>query len=68
MKYEIIEKSNSKSPTYILSNRSFNELELLAEDLECVNMWLDNKNVPRHDKENNQYSVIGRIEFLLKRS
>lgn len=48
-----------------VSNRSFNELEMLAEDLECVKMWLDNKNVPTHDNDNNQYSVIGRIELLL---
>ena len=47
------------------SNRSFNELELLAEDLECVKMWLNDKNIPTHDKDNNQYSVIGRIELLL---
>lgn len=54
-----------KLPIHIVSNRSFNELELLAEDLECVKMLLDNKDVPTHDEENNQYSVVGRIELLL---
>ena len=65
MKYEIVEKCEGKLPIHIVSNRSFNELEMLAEDLECVKMWLDNKNVPTHDKDNKQYSVIGRIELLL---
>ena len=46
--------------------RSYYELEMLAEDLECIKMWLDNKNVPTHDDTNNQYSFIGRIELLLK--
>ena len=44
-----------------LNSRSYNELELLAEDLEYVTTWLDNKNVPRMDIEGNEYSVIGRI-------
>ena len=65
MKYEIVEKCEGKLPIHIVSSRSFNELEVLVEDLECVKMWLDNKNVPTHDKDNNQYSVIGRIELLL---
>ncbi len=34
MKYEIVEKCEGKLPIHIVSNRSFNELELLAEDLE----------------------------------
>ena len=36
MKYEIVEKCEGKLPIHIVSNRSFNELEMLAEDLECV--------------------------------
>lgn len=65
MEYAITEKSKNKQTTRITSKRSFNELELLAEDLECVKLWLDGKNVPTHDKEGNQYSTVGRIERLM---
>lgn len=48
-----------------VSTRSFNELEMLAEDLECVKMWLDDKKAPKTDSNGNEYSVIGRIQCLL---
>lgn len=47
------------------STRSLNELEMLAEDLECIEMWLDKNNVPTHDDSGNKYSHIGRIEQLV---
>lgn len=47
------------------STRSFNELEMLAEDLECVKMWLDDKKAPKTDSDGNEYSVVGRIQCLL---
>tara|TARA_R110002073_G_scaffold172199_1_gene329294 strand:- start:645 stop:914 length:270 start_codon:yes stop_codon:yes gene_type:complete len=48
-----------------VSTRSFNELEMLAEDLECVKMWLDDKKAPKTDSNGNEYSVVGRIQCLL---
>ena len=50
---------------HVVSTRSFNELEMLAEDLECVKMWLDDKKAPKTDSDGNVYSVIGRIQCLL---
>ena len=44
-----------------------NELELLAEDLECVQMWLDDKKAPKINAEGKEYSVVGRIQCLLKK-
>ena len=51
--------------TQQVSTRSFNELEMLAEDLECVKMWLDDKKAPKTDSDGNEYSVVGRIQCLL---
>lgn len=48
-----------------VSTRSFNELEMLAEDLECVKMWLDDKKAPKTNSDGNKYSVVGRIQCLL---
>ena len=50
---------------HVVSTRSFNELEMLAEDLECVKMWLDDKKAPKTDSNGNEYSVVGRIQCLL---
>ena len=50
---------------HVASTRSFNELEMLAEDLECVKMWLDDKKAPKTDSDGNEYSVVGRIQYLL---
>lgn len=41
-----------------------NKIELLEEDLECVNMFLDSHKIPKTDGSNT-YSIIGRIEILL---
>jgi len=61
------QKKKGNAVSRIVSNRSYNELENLAEDLECVNMWLDDLGVPTHDEsKKNEYSVIGRIQQLLK--
>jgi len=49
----------------VVSTRSFNKLEMLAEDLECVKMWLDDKKAPKTDSDGNEYSVVGRIQCLL---
>ena len=39
-----------------------NKLELIVEDLEAAHLWLDDKGVPRHDKETEaEYSLVGRI-------
>ncbi len=65
MKYEIIEKQNGEISNHIMCIRSVNEMQILAEDLECIEMWLNNKNAPTHDKDGNKYSHIGRIEQLL---
>ena len=42
-----------------------NDLELLAEDLECVQMWLDDKKAPKINADGREYSVVGRIQCLL---
>ena len=49
---------------HVVSTRSFNELEILAEDLECVKMWLDDKKAPKTDSDGSEYSVIGRMQRL----
>ena len=54
-----------KCDIHVVSTRSFNELEMLAEDLECVKMWLDDKKAPKTDSDGNEYSVVGRIQYLL---
>lgn len=47
--------------------RSYNELEILAEELECVNMWLDSEKIPTHDTDNRKYSTIGRIKLMIEK-
>jgi hypothetical protein len=39
-------------------------LTSLAEDLECVKMWLDDKKAPKTDSDGSEYSVIGRMQRL----
>ena len=37
-----------------------------AEELECVNAFLDKLNVPTHHEKGNKYSTVGRIIALLR--
>ena len=42
-----------------------NELELVKEDIECVEMYLDSKGIPRYAVDNQaEYSLVGRIKLL----
>lgn len=59
------ESDSEQLNIYGSSTRTFNELEMLAEDLECVKMWLDDKKAPKTDINGNEYSVVGRIQCLL---
>mgnify|MGYP006958833456 CR=1 FL=1 len=43
-----------------------NKIELLEEDIECVHLYLDDKNIPRYLGED-EYSIVGRIQILEKR-
>ena len=37
-------------------------MEITIEDLEAAHLWLDDKGVPRYDKETDaEYSLVGRI-------
>tara|TARA_R110002167_G_scaffold287418_1_gene492281 strand:- start:366 stop:575 length:210 start_codon:yes stop_codon:yes gene_type:complete len=49
---------------HVVSIRSFQELEHLAEELECANMYLDDLNIPRKDGSGEEYSIVGRIKYL----
>ena len=51
---------------HVVSIRSFQELEHLAEELECANMYLDDLNIPRKDGSGEEYSIVGRIKYLEK--
>lgn len=42
-----------------------NQIELLKEDIECVHMFLDDRNIPRKDSSGNIYSMVGRILLLV---
>ena len=44
-----------------------NELELKAESLECVEMLLDDRNIPKKDDNDVKYSVVGRIFKLIEK-
>ena len=39
-----------------------NKIELLEEDLQCVQMYLDTKDIPREDGEGT-LSIIGRLRL-----
>jgi len=41
-----------------------NQVELLQEEIDCVNMYLDDKHIPRKDSKGKEYSIIGRIKRL----
>jgi len=41
-----------------------NKINLLAEDLEVVHMYLDSKFILREDDKGRKYSIIGRIKRL----
>ena len=38
------------------------DIEYWAEEYECLTKYLDDKEVPKVDKEKNDYSIIGRVE------
>tara|TARA_R110000803_G_scaffold32891_1_gene72220 strand:+ start:481 stop:702 length:222 start_codon:yes stop_codon:yes gene_type:complete len=41
-----------------------NELELAQEDIECVELFLDSKGIPRYAVDNqSEYSLVGRIKL-----
>ena len=44
-----------------------NKIMLLEEDLWCVHKYLDDLELPRNDKNNQEYSIVGRIKSLEKR-
>jgi hypothetical protein len=41
-----------------------NKIQLLQEDIECVHIYLDDKQVPRKDDNGREYSIVGRIKRL----
>jgi hypothetical protein len=44
-----------------------NKIELLEEDIECVHMFLDDKDIPRYEGETEaEYSIVGRIQLYKK--
>jgi len=67
MLYKITERREGGKLEHITSSRSFNELEILAEELECVHAWLDLRKAPTHDDQGNSYSTVGRMECLLEK-
>ena len=44
-----------------------NEIQILMEEIECVNDYLDDKLVPRQNDNGKDYSIIGRIKRLEER-
>jgi len=58
-------ESEVRPPSITKDDMKLNELELLAEDLECVQMWLDDKKAPKINAEGKEYSVVGRMQCLL---
>ena len=45
-----------------------NKAELLAEDIECLHMCLDDLVIPRNDGNGNVYSMWGRVQKAIARS
>jgi hypothetical protein len=43
-----------------------NKIELLEEDIECVHMFLDDKDIPRYEEPGAEYSIVGRIKLYKK--
>lgn len=44
-----------------------NKIMLLEEDLYCVHQYLNDLKIPKVDKDNKEYSIVGRIKQLQKR-
>ena len=44
-----------------------NKIMLLEEDLECVHLYLDDKEIKRQDSKGNTYSIVERIKWLEER-
>jgi transcription elongation factor GreA-like protein len=44
-----------------IKNADINRLELISEDIESAHIWLDDQGIPRHDVNNAEYSLVGRI-------
>lgn len=43
-----------------------NKIELLEEDIECVHMFLDGKDILRGEESGAEYSLVGRINLYKK--
>lgn len=48
------------------ADMELNRLELLAEDLECTHMWLDDLGTPRHEGDK-EFSLVGRVRIAMRR-
>ena len=46
---------------------SQNKADLLAEDIECLHMCLDDLGIPRNDGNGNVYSMWGRVQKAIKK-
>lgn len=42
-------------------------LEWHREEAECVHLFLDDRNAPRHDDAGNKFSIVGRVQQFLAR-
>ena len=51
----------------VASDIKDNKIMLLEEDLWCVHKYLDDLELPRTDKDNKEYSIVGRIKRLEER-
>ena len=51
----------------VASDIKDNKIMLLEEDLWCVHKYLDDLELPRVDKDNQEYSIVGRIKRLEER-
>ena len=45
---------------------ALNEIELLKEDIECYDLAMDDRGVPR-TKGDNEYSMYGRAQLLVEK-
>ena len=62
MKYKYLQILNNEE-FEIETNYTFKEIENMMEELECIKMFLDSKNIVKQDVEGNEYSFVGRIEL-----
>jgi hypothetical protein len=51
----------------VASDIKDNKIMLLEEDLWCVHKYLDDLELPRVDKDNKEFSIVGRIKRLEER-